>query len=531
MDTPNQRRIRLFYSYAHDDEELRDELEEHLTLLKRQRIIDSWHDRRIVAGEERADAVNQNLEKADVILLLVSASFIGSDYCWNEEMTRAMDRHEAREAVVIPVIIRDVNWNSSPFGKLQALPTDGKSVDTWSNRDSAWRNVSEGIERAIQRLTSDSGSSANSQLQVADAQLPTPFHINFPKNARFQGRETELAALNELLQSSGTVGINSAKTAGVTGMGGIGKTQLAVEYAYRHRPDYPGGIFLLNAAEEVLPQLVDVARLLNLRVSDPERADINDQLLTALRDYLQQHSKTLLIFDNVEDPDLLLRRKFGPLTLPALGGTLLITNRTRQLPESMKSFSLDTLENDPDAAKAIITNARPDLANDVNLNELCERMGYLPLGLNLAASVLRDISNLPIADYLTELEQLGLYDLTTEADVGKPDDYAYAGLTPVLQHQWEQLQRDEQSADACTFFQICGQLGEAAFIPIARLSLLANVRDSSRVRRPLTKALERLENLYFIERLEEEAIRLHPLVRDFAEGCVSEEERAGFRNQ
>ncbi|MEM7130693.1 MAG: effector-associated domain EAD1-containing protein [Chloroflexota bacterium] len=365
----------------------------------------------------------------------------------------------------------------------------------------------------------------------------TPFHVNFPKNSRFQGREQELERLHAMLQSNNSVGINSAQTyqstAGVTGMGGIGKTQLAVEYAYRHQRDYPGGIFLINAAETIQPQLVNVAKLLNLTTPDPERADINDQLLTALVNHLQQHPKTLLIFDNVEDPDLLLRRTFGPgLTLTTLGGTLLITTRTRTLPSTMKAFALDTLKNDPDAARAIFTNARPDLANDDQLEALCERMGYLPLGLNFAASVLGELDDLSVADYLAELNELGLDALNAEAGLSRLQDYEYISLETVFQRQWELLQQDEQNAaNASKLFQIAGQLEEAAIIPIARLGLLADLVDTSKIRRPLTRALDRLENLYFIEWLEGDAIRLHPLVRDFAKGCVSEDQRITFRDE
>jgi hypothetical protein len=148
--------LRLFYSYSHKDEELRDELETHLKLMQRQGLIESWHDRRITAGDEWKKDIDENLERADIILLLVSADFIASDYCYDIEMERALERHDVGEAVVIPVIIRDVNWKGAPFSRLGVLPEDGKAVATWgpdkNARDTAWRNVSEGIERAIDQL-------------------------------------------------------------------------------------------------------------------------------------------------------------------------------------------------------------------------------------------------------------------------------------------------------------------------------------------------------------------------------------------
>jgi internalin A len=144
--------LRLFYSYSHKDEGLRNELETHLKLLQRQGLIETWHDRKIEAGAEWKEKIDDNLERADIILLLVSADFIASDYCYEKEMKRALERHEKKEARVIPVIVRDVNWRIAEFAKLQALPKDGLAVTKWADKDSAWRNVSEGIERVAEEL-------------------------------------------------------------------------------------------------------------------------------------------------------------------------------------------------------------------------------------------------------------------------------------------------------------------------------------------------------------------------------------------
>ncbi len=145
--------IRLFYSYAHKDEKLRNELDTHLKLLQRQGLIDSWYDRNINAGEEWKQKISENLEAADIILLLVSADFLASDYCSETEMHRALERHELGEARVVPVIVREVNWMHEPFAKLQTLPQDALAVTKWADRDSAWRNVAEGIEKVVETLT------------------------------------------------------------------------------------------------------------------------------------------------------------------------------------------------------------------------------------------------------------------------------------------------------------------------------------------------------------------------------------------
>jgi len=144
--------IRVFISYAHKDERFRLALEPHLKLLQRQRLIATWHDRLIKPGTEWKDVIDANLEHAKIILLLVSADFIASDYCWEIEMKRALERHEKGEARVIPVIIREAKWDTAPFAKLQALPTKGKAVDLWRKKDEAWRSVAEGIEKVAAEL-------------------------------------------------------------------------------------------------------------------------------------------------------------------------------------------------------------------------------------------------------------------------------------------------------------------------------------------------------------------------------------------
>ena len=141
--------LRLFYSYSHKDENLRNELETHLKLMNRQHLISSWYDRNIEAGDDWKRNIDENLERADIILLLVSPDFIASDYCYEVEMKRAMERHAKREARVIPIIVRDVSWTLSPVSELQALPRNGKAITLWDDKDSAWRSVSEDIERVI----------------------------------------------------------------------------------------------------------------------------------------------------------------------------------------------------------------------------------------------------------------------------------------------------------------------------------------------------------------------------------------------
>ena len=144
--------ISLFYSYSHRDEAFRQDLEAHLSFLRRGKLIAEWHDRKIDAGDEWKAQIDHYIGTADIVLLLVSADFIASDYCWGEEMTKALARHERGEARVIPVILRPCRWTSTPLARLQAVPKDAKAVSEWSSRDAAFDDIATAIERTVQEL-------------------------------------------------------------------------------------------------------------------------------------------------------------------------------------------------------------------------------------------------------------------------------------------------------------------------------------------------------------------------------------------
>lgn len=154
MVSESKKALEVFFSYSHKDQDLRDQLEAHLSLLKNQGFISNWHDRKIIAGAEWAGEIDAHLNTAQIILLLISADFLASTYCFGIEVTRAMERHNAGEARVIPIILRHCDWHVAPFGKLQVLPTDGKPVDSrnWYNKDEAFYDVTQGIRKAVEDL-------------------------------------------------------------------------------------------------------------------------------------------------------------------------------------------------------------------------------------------------------------------------------------------------------------------------------------------------------------------------------------------
>lgn len=185
--------ISVFVSYAHADEELRRQLDVHPASLKRQGIIDVWHDRRITAGEDFAHAIDEALIRANIVLLLVSPDF-ASDYCYDVEMHTALEREARGEAVVIPVILRDCEWHGLQFGRLRATPTDGKPIRLFTDLDSAFLEVVRDIKAAALKLRAPEPprqSSAATPPRARADMVHTPRSGNLRVHPRFSDFDRE----------------------------------------------------------------------------------------------------------------------------------------------------------------------------------------------------------------------------------------------------------------------------------------------------------------------------------------------------
>lgn len=151
-DHKMKRPIEIFFSYAHEDESLMDEVRRQLIGYDRRKVIRKWHDRKISPGTDLKGQIDHRLEHSDIILLFISPHFIASDYCYEAEMKEAMRRHDEGRVRVIPVILRPCLWHDEPFGKLLALPTDGKALTQWQNRDEGSADAADGIMRVVKEL-------------------------------------------------------------------------------------------------------------------------------------------------------------------------------------------------------------------------------------------------------------------------------------------------------------------------------------------------------------------------------------------
>jgi TIR domain/AAA ATPase domain len=207
--------IDVFISYSHKDDDLRSKLVTHLSSLKRQCKIADWFDREIEAGSEWEAQLKDKLESSPVILLLISADFLASDYCYDIEMKRAIERHKLGTALVIPIILRPCDLDGSPFMELQALPKDLKPITQWDDQDLAFLDVAKGIRRAVESLPSIESKAKKERVESV---FITGAPIEHPKN--FFGREKELKRLFNLLKT------HPLQNAAIIGKRRSGKTSL-----------------------------------------------------------------------------------------------------------------------------------------------------------------------------------------------------------------------------------------------------------------------------------------------------------------
>jgi len=385
--------VSVFLSYAHEDKLLVERLKKHLSLLERQGRVSTWYDRQITPGTNWAEMIDARLEQASIILLLVSPDFIASDYCYQIEMKSALKRHKEGKARVVPILLRPIDWQGVPFAHLQALPTDAKFITTWKNEDEAFADVVAGVRRAIEDLPLLPASAPR-------AALPNIWNIPYPPNLFFTGREDLLLQLHNHLASGQTTALSQSPQA-ISGLGGIGKTQLATEYAYRYSQDYDA-VFWARAdtQDALIASYNTIATLLNLPAQNAEKQEIT---ITAVITWLQRHSKWLLILDNADDLDLLPR--FLP---PTAGGHILLTTRAWDMQRLATRLEVKTLS---DEQGAILLLQRASLlAKDNTFAQasakyrqlaikLSQELGGLPLALDQAGAYM-EATGISLEEYL-----------------------------------------------------------------------------------------------------------------------------------
>jgi hypothetical protein len=295
--------IKIFYCYAREDKALRDELDKHLGALKRLGQITTWYDRKILPGVEWKREIDTHLNTSDIVLLLVSSHFISSDYCYGIEMRQALERHTAGEAHVIPIILRPVDWKETPIGDLQVLPTDGKPITRWRNRDEAFHSVTQGIRDVIEMLQKKRElASSTAFIQPFEEHTYISYTNIDPRIT--QQRDTLVEQVyTKLIQPDVTA-------LALTGVAGVGKSTIAdLACAYTEKQRYAGkGLFLaqplwlrINPADTLLSVAEQVFNALGKPLPDFQKLSPQDQARTLFGILNTTKEPRLVIFDQFEN--------------------------------------------------------------------------------------------------------------------------------------------------------------------------------------------------------------------------------------
>jgi len=199
--------VKIFFCYAHEDKPFRDELDRHLKVLKDLGLIRSWYDGEIVPDDPWEEVIKEHLNRAQIVLLLISVSFLNADYCYRIEMEQALERHNAGIARVIPVLLRSVYWEGTPISKLQMLPTGAKPITLWSDQDAAFTDVVEGILRAVNEMLQKQrsrGAEMLAKFTLAERLSHSTVHISIEVSADHESSVSKITSTAKA--DDGTIG-------------------------------------------------------------------------------------------------------------------------------------------------------------------------------------------------------------------------------------------------------------------------------------------------------------------------------------
>jgi tetratricopeptide (TPR) repeat protein len=424
----------VFISYAHEDADWLEKIQRHLEALKYGGHVDPWDDRRIVTGADWETEICAALDAARLGVLLISPAFFNSKFIQDVELPRFLT--DPRRIFWIP--IRGSSAVHTQIGKYQAAwnpETPLEGIQSEADLNAALVQICERLLQALKDTPGTMGGGAG-----------RPFQVPYPRNPFFTGREEFLAELHRALtDESGTVIGQQA----IAGLGGVGKTQTAVEYAYRHREVYEGGVYWVTAETEstLLGGYGELARLLKLPAA--QEAD-REVVVAAVKRWLAEHTGWLLILDNADEPQMLAGY------LPAApGGRVLITTRAAALGPLAQRLELNELPAEEGAAfvlrraGALAPESPLAGATAADLEAalaLTAAMDGLPLALDQAGAYMEETQCAPG-------EYLALYHESRAALLERRGELApgHASVTVTFSLAGEQLQACPAAADLLRF--------------------------------------------------------------------------------
>ncbi|HEX2093206.1 MAG TPA: TIR domain-containing protein [Longimicrobiaceae bacterium] len=458
-------------------------------------------------GVPRLENITRFVGQSSHTLIVLSRAWVASEWSVYEGLLARSGDPAASLRRTLPLVLEPC---SVPAWLEPLHAADFTNSDRWSAA----------FERLLAALRGEPGAANPESLVRQISASGTPFLVPYARNSGIVGRDADLDRLRGLLHPEARC---RRGPVALMGLGGIGKTQLALAYVYRHREEYPGGIYWLNAARPLLDEFASLAEALGIA----DRTSSVDHAARTAWSYLDARVDALVVFDNVIEPHH-LNQPLTHGTVPlALRSAMLITTRDRRVPRGVQAFPVQPISEG--AALQILLRARPDTVPTEGRGEevaraICTMLGRLPLALELAASYLERYREVTLEGYagrlrdegrLATLDDLAGSDVTAEL---LPTRHA-AAVAATLEAQWARL----ADPSARLVFQAAGQLGEGTFVPTARLSLMTGLAATAPPGRvsPLSQALAHLLDLSLVEELAFDRLRLHPLVQEFSYGTAA----------
>jgi tetratricopeptide (TPR) repeat protein len=512
----------IFCSYAPKDRQYIEAFQSHLSQLQREGTISCWYDGLITLGQHRQREIETHLNSANIILLFVSADFFADDLCMNIVLPAALQRSNNKDVLVVPVLVRQCDWRTAPFAHLQALPRDGKPIAAWRRRDEAYTEIVKSIRGFVH---------SQQVPPMRCSLLNLPFH----RNRLFTGRAEILQKLHASLESRRETALMQA----IKGLGGIGKTQTAIEYAYRYQDHYARIIWLNAGSRETL--ISDVARLAR-EINIPGCSDENQNIVVrGFLTWLEIQRNWLLILDNVED--IALVRSYMPR---GNQGHLLLTTRRQAVGGAIEGISLDAMDEETGAtfllkrAKRIAVDLPPEQIPAKEMQpaiHLSNVLGGLPLALDQAGGYI-ERKQCSLERYLQIYEQAHERLLAESGFPEDTTDYKHTVAT-IWSLSFQQVAQGKHGQAATDLLRLCAFLAPDD-IPVSMFetdaSDVSDVSDAielfgsdlGQVSTDPVQLEETLEALlrYSLIRREGDTFFIHRLVQTVLRDAMSEKEHS-----
>jgi tetratricopeptide (TPR) repeat protein len=479
----------IFLSYSHNDARWMNRLRKQLGALEREGHLAVWHDKLIGTGSEWLPQILGAIESARAAVLLISPSFLDSGFVLEKEVPAFLERRAQDGLRIFPVLIEPCLWEAIGWlNRMQLKTLPGAKALSEGLRAQAERALVEVAKEILGALEGGKGSSPIEKHAESPAprsavhQLPSP-----PLD--FTGRETELAALRAAVQEGKTTAIF-----GVRGMGGVGKTVLALKLAHEIAPLYPDGQIFLDLQGVTTPLSAAQAMAHVISPLDPHsRLPASESEMTSLYRSVLHGKRVLLLMDNAAGKEQVEN------LIPPPGSALLVTSRLRFALPGLVERDLDELP--WEEARELLLKICPRIGPLAE--ETARACGNLPLALRVVASTLQEKRTLSPETYLERL--------SSGRERLEPVDTALALSEELLseepRHFWHQLAVFPDTFDTAAAAAVAQVESEAAEANLAELE-----RNS-------------------LVEWDEERFRLHDLVRSFVEGRLAPEERQTARER